>query len=500
MKKMKKIVVLAALIISGCQSSKETEELPFKQLTNLIDQYADNTLEKGNINSLAIAIYKEGQVYHNYYGNIHKDSKDLPSDRSVYEIASITKVFVGSLAAKAVLESKISLDDDIRAYLEGDYPNLEFEETPITIKNLLTHTLGFKNKRPEKLEDVENKISSGYYENRPLDYNINDFLQELNTIELDKKPGTFYRYNSIGPELVAYILEQVYNDSFENILARFLTELDMKNTYLQNSRKEQSEYLVDGYNENGNLAPKAKSPLLGGGGGMLSTLPDLIKFMKFQFESNDPLIKESTKKLFENNDDDKLGYLWDVDVAEKEGFYYMKTGSSNGIQSVVLICPDSKYGLILIANSTSEKAFNDWALLYDKIETDLLMYPKRNLVSLLKDEFITNPNQAITNYNEFVKEDKTYYTVHDNLSDALNNLGYEFLNENETKKAIQIFKLVVSEYPDNSNAYDSLGEAYFVDNDYSNALINYKKSLELNPNNDNAKKIISEINELKHID
>ncbi len=497
---MKRIIVFAALIIIGCQSSKKTEELPFKQLTNSIDQYADNTLEKGNINSLAVAIYKDGQVYHNYYGNIHKDSKGIANDNSVYEIASVTKVFVGSLAAKAVLENKISLDDDIRDYLDGDYPNLKFEETPITIKNLLTHTLGFKNKRPKKLEEVENKISNGYYENRPIDYDISDFLQELNTIELDKKPGTFYRYNSIGPELVAYILEQVYNDSFENILEAFLAELDMKHTYLQNSRKEHSEYLVDGYTEHGKLAPRSKTALLGAGGGMLSTLPDLIKFMKFQFESDNPLIKESTKTLFENNDDDKLGYLWDVDVAEKEGFYYMKTGTSSGIQSVLLICPDTRYGLILIANSTSEKAYNDWALLYDKLETDLIMYPKRNLMSLLKDKFITDPNQAIIDYNKLAKEDQTYYTVHNNLSDALNNLGYEYLSENETKKAIQIFKLLISKYPENSNAYDSLGDAYLMDNDFSNALINYKKSLELNPNNNNAKINISKINELKYRD
>jgi len=75
-------------------------------LTNLIDQYADNTLQKRNINSLAVAIYKDGQVYHNYYGNIHKDSTDSPNDNSVYEIASITKVFAGSLVGRAVLENK----------------------------------------------------------------------------------------------------------------------------------------------------------------------------------------------------------------------------------------------------------------------------------------------------------------------------------------------------------------------------------------------------------
>jgi CubicO group peptidase (beta-lactamase class C family) len=493
---MKRIFALISVIILGCQSSTKTEEPSFKQLTNLIDQYADNTLKKGNINSLAVAVYKDGQVYHNYYGSIHKNYQNLPNDNTLYEIASITKVFVGSLAAKAVLENKIALDNDIRNYLKGDYPNLEYEGTPITIKNLLTHTLGFKNKKPKYLEEIENKISDGYYENRSIEYNINDFLEELKTIELDKKPGTFYNYNSIGPELLAYILEQVYSDSFENVLTTFLDEIDMKDTYLQNSQEQQSKYLMDGYDENGKLAPKSKSALLGGGGGMLSTLPDLMKFMKFQIESNNPLIKESTQKLFENDDDDTLGYLWEVGIAEEEGFYYLKSGTSNGIQSIILICPDTDYGLILIANNTSEKAFYDWANLYSQIESDLIKYPRANLVSLLKEELVTNPEQAIEKYKEFVKEINKYYSNPDDL----NTIGYELLNANKTKKSIQIFKLLVSEFPENFNAYDSLGEAYFVNNDYTNALINYKKSLELNPNNENAKIYISKIKKIKHKD
>ncbi len=150
----------------------------------------------------------------------------------------------------------------------------------------------------------------------------------------------------------------------------------MKNSYLE-GRNTDDKQLINGYDENGKLAVKAKSILLGGGGGMVTTLPDLVKFMKFQLESANPLIKESTKVLFTDREGDKIAYLWDVDYGEKEGFYYKKTGTSNGVQSVILICPDTNYGLILIANNTSEKAFIDWATLYNKIETDLINYPMK---------------------------------------------------------------------------------------------------------------------------
>ncbi|AIM39325.1 beta-lactamase [Sphingobacterium sp. ML3W] len=465
----------------------------FKNLSSIIDQYAEDTLKKGNINSLAIAIYKDGKIYQQYYGETDKNSGNKPDDSTLYEIASISKTFAGSLAAKAVVEKKITLDDDIRKYLAGNYPNLQFENIPITIKDLLTHTLGFKNKTPKKLEKVNKKTNKGYYENRPFNYNMSNLLEELKTVVLDKKPGTFYSYNSVGPELVAYILEQVYHKSYGDILQDFLTEVKMENTYLQDYEKHKKQ-LANSYGEYKKLAPLDKNPLLGGAYGMISNLPDLTKFMQFQLESNNPFIKESTRLLFkEEVDNDDKGYLWDVGFGKKEGFYYGKTGTSNGVQSGVLICPDSHYGLILIMNNNSDAAQKDWTSLYNKIETDLINYPKINLVSLLQKEFMTDFVKAAENYKK-LKKDTSNYTAG---SLQLNNFGYELLSGHQIQKAIEIFELAISEDSKNANLYDSLGEVYFSDKNYKKALVNYKKSLELNPENSNAKKYIAELNNLK---
>lgn len=492
MKKTTIIAIITVLFI-GCKSTKKTEDT-FEQLTKFVDQYANNTLEKGNINALAVAFYKNGKIYHNYYGEESKVSNKKLNDNTLFEIASISKVITGSIVAKAVLDKKISLEDDIRQYLKGEYPNLEFENIPITIKNLLTHTLGFKNKKPKKLEEIESKIGEGFYENKSIEYSKEEFLKELKTVELDKKPGTVYAYNTVGSEILAIILEQIYNDSFENILKNYLDNLNMKNTYLKNLTLEQSSRILAGVNKYGKIAPKDKSALTGAGGGITSTLPDLVKFMKFQLESKDPIIKEATKKLFENDEDDKLGYLWDVDVAEEEGFYFQKTGTSHGTQSVILICPDTNYGLILIANSTTEKAFNNWVNLYNQIEKNLIKYPKINLSAKLKSKFIENKESATKEFKKLQLQKDKYYNT--NLAYTLNNIGYELLTKKRNQEAIEIFELATTKFPENSNLFDSLGEAYFINKDYKNALKNYKKSFELTPSNTNAKVFIEKINKL----
>ncbi|OJJ21852.1 serine hydrolase [marine bacterium AO1-C] len=481
----------------GCQSpereenqnqNEKQESEPFAKLTTFVDRYAQHTLKKGHINSLAVAVYRNGKTYHNYYGEIDPGANNLPNDSTLYEIASISKVFVGSLAAKAALEGKINLDDDIRKYLDGEYPNLTYKGTPVTIKNLLTHTLGFGT--PPKLQEVNKKTKEGYYENRAFDYSMDDLLSDLKNVEVKKKPGTFYDYNNVGPELVTYILTKVYKRPYKELLLEFLAKLDMKNTYLQEYDRYKKR-ISNGYGEDQKKMPLLKNQLSGGAYGILATLPDLVKFMKFQLESKDPFIKESVRSLFKN-DDEQLGYLWDIGFAKKEGFYYLKTGSSLGIQSVILLCPDSNYGMVLVMNNNSEVTMNDWLSLYNKAEYDLIEYPKVNLWSTIEPMFMNKPKEAIKKYLALKKDTATYFAS----PGYLNKVGYDLLSGKQVQKAIEVFKFAVSEAPDNANLYDSLGEAYFIAKDYRKSRESYKKSLELNPKNNHAKKTLLKIDKL----
>ena len=484
---------LILLLFIGCQEPKKPTKTSFEQLTEFIDQYGNDMIKRGNLDAAAVAIYRDGKTYHNYYGELEKGKGNLPTDSTLFEIASISKVFLGSLVAKAVLEKKVRLEDDIRSYLTGSYPNLEFKGTPITIKNLVTHTIGFDT--PPKLEVIFNKMSTGYYETHPMNYTMDNLLQELKTVQLIHKPGTFYDYSSVGCELAAYVLEQAYDKTYKEILQEFFDQLGMTNSYLLDFDKHQDQ-MATSYDENNKLAPLSRNPLLGGSAGIITTLPDLAKFMKFQLESDDPLIKESVKKLFEDENDNVMGYLWqDLGFAEEEGFYYSKSGDSNGVQSILLICPDSNYGQIIIANNQTDAATNDWVSLYYKVEKDLIKYPKLNLKSLLRDEFLEDKERTSKKFLTLNTQDSIYFNT--SLTGALNRVGYDLLyTQKDVNKAIEFFQYAISKEPNNANLYDSLGEAYFVAKDYEKSLQNYKKSLELNPKNTNAERYIQHINTL----
>ncbi|PCJ98841.1 MAG: hypothetical protein COA50_00970 [Flavobacteriaceae bacterium] len=153
--------------------------------------------------SVSIAVYKNGKSISSHFGELTIGKANTPTDSTIYEIASVSKTFLGTLVAQAVLDGVIMLEDDIRKHLREPYPNLEYKGEPIRIKHLLTHKSGFPN-FPIKGDTKSN------------------FFEGLKEIKIKSPPGTDYNYSNTAPELMAYILEQVYNVAYEDFVLNFI--------------------------------------------------------------------------------------------------------------------------------------------------------------------------------------------------------------------------------------------------------------------------------------
>ncbi len=77
---------------------------------------------------------------------------------------------------------------------------------------------------------------------------------------------------------------------------------------------------------------------------------------------------------------------------------------------------------------------------------------------------------------------------------AINQLGYDYLSQDNKLMAIAVFKANVIAYPESVDVYDSLGEAYLENGNRQLAIINYKKALEIDPNYATALRALEEIN------
>jgi CubicO group peptidase (beta-lactamase class C family) len=158
-------------------------------------------------------------------------------------LASITKTFTGTLLAQAAIEKRLSVSDDIRKYLSGEYPNLEFGGRPILVSDLLDHRSGLPFLLPDKPELAPDYKGDA----RPYTVRVNaamqgygraQFFSDLHAVKLTARPGSHYQYSNAGAQLAGYILEKLYGGPFEQIVrTKILTPLRMNATTISQPRR-----------------------------------------------------------------------------------------------------------------------------------------------------------------------------------------------------------------------------------------------------------------------
>jgi tetratricopeptide (TPR) repeat protein len=98
---------------------------------------------------------------------------------------------------------------------------------------------------------------------------------------------------------------------------------------------------------------------------------------------------------------------------------------------------------------------------------------------------------AMSAFKEIQQKDSLDPSIEESV---LNKVGYNYLNQNNFKNAIEIFKINTVLYPKSSNTYDSLGDAYLKIKDTINAIANYNNALSINPENRSSLRMLHTIN------
>ena len=341
----------------GDNSKKEggsTNDILRFDMKGYIKKTATELLKNPSISSVSIGVYSNGNELSEHFGELDKGKGNLPDDTTIYEIASVTKTMTGFLAAKAVLDKTISLEDDIRKYVDGGYPNLAYQNQPIKIKHLLTHTSGL----PAELVGLDKFFKIGNMSGAlsfVRNYKKERFFKDLRNIKIKTIPGTKYLYSSNGTNLLGYILERVYKSSYSELLQEHIFEkAGMKNTKLELTNDDLKR-LSNGYDGQGNLTPRQPRFLLGADGFVKSTVPDLIKYMKFQLDRDNAIAIESRRKI--NRNMAPMGYFWQIEN-EGDKVFFKHAGTAIGTTNWLIIYPEYDTGISIIVSSRFQNSNN----------------------------------------------------------------------------------------------------------------------------------------------
>lgn len=311
---------------------------------------------------LSMAVYNRGTTRFYNYGTTSKSRPSLPTQRTLYEIGSVTKTFTGVLASKAILDGRMTLDGDFRSYLAEPYPNLELDGKPITLRTLTAHTSGMPRDIPDNSDLFQNPDFDTLPDKliaRERDYDRARYLRELHQVKLAATPGTTFNYSNIGMKLVGFGLEQVYGDSYGQLLNRHITApLGMKHTALS-VRPLDRRYLAQGYGATGRPTPYHLANA-GAAGGLYSDTEDMIRYATWHLDESDPLIRQSHTVIAGTLSNYGRGMNWNMaTTSDIEGKVWdrkiWQSGGLYGMSSQVILFPDSREAYVLLANDACFK-------------------------------------------------------------------------------------------------------------------------------------------------
>ncbi len=336
----------------------KTDNAGKSRLDSAVQNAAAIYMSDPNTIGLSIGILQKGRNYCYDYGEVKIASGILPTPDNEYNIGSIAKTFVATILAEAVVQRKVKLDDDIRKYLPGEYPNLEYKGHPIRFVNLSNHTSGLPTSPisiAPALRDSLMKMSDSarvtYISSIYKTFNADSLLIRMHGFSVDTLPGMKYAYNGNAMGILILLLERIYQQPYEKILTQYLqTHLGMYNTSSEFSAPNLNKF-PQGYNGQRHAMPILELSQFITAPSVNSTVHDMLKYIQANLSEKDPAIKLTHHVTFDDGNGTTIGLNWMMgkdDDGSKNIFHLGQT--SAGFTSLAVFYPDEQTGYIIFVN------------------------------------------------------------------------------------------------------------------------------------------------------
>ena len=320
-----------------------------------VASFTDSLVElqiKDKIAGATVSIVKDGEIiYLKGYGLADVEN-EIPVNKKkhLFRIGSISKMFVWTSIMQLVQAGKINLDDDIGDHIDLGIPKTF--ESPITIKDLMTHSPGFEDR-------VIGLFGRNAKSIRPIEEILKDQFPERVF-----PAGIASSYSNHGTGMAQYIVEKVSGMDFNDYVQKYiLSPLEMKNTTFQQPVPGYLEQaLSKGYvfsDDDFQAMDFEYIPMIGVGG-CSSTAEDMAHFMIAHLQKgafNDQQILDSAtatlmqSPAFYNHPKVNPMRYGFMDVSQNGVTIIGHGGDTGWFHSFMTLYPDDKVGVFISYNS-----------------------------------------------------------------------------------------------------------------------------------------------------
>jgi CubicO group peptidase (beta-lactamase class C family) len=273
--------VLCMLFASGLYGEAPT---PLPALQLLKPQFESVLQQHGVVGGGVALISASGRVGTLNHGEASSETHRKVEDSTTYNWASITKTFTAIAILQLRDRGKLSLDDPAVLYV----PELREVHDPfgsidaITIRQLLTHSAGFRN--PTWPWDCDDPRNCDWQPFEPTKWS--QVAAMLPYTHIAFAPGTRWSYSNLGYVFLGQIIERLTGDDFEVYIDKnILKPLGMTESYFDRSPYFLEDHVSASYLRAGaKLTPQPfnfDTGITTSNSGLKAPISDMVKYLRF---------------------------------------------------------------------------------------------------------------------------------------------------------------------------------------------------------------------------
>lgn len=301
--------------------------------------------EKYQVPGVAVVLIENGsQPKYLFYGYADPERTTPIRPDTIFEIASITKVFVTTLLAMEVDKGRMKLTDPASRFIPGLSNNLIKGFKSVRLIDLATHTAALPRMPPPKKGPYSREEVVEYLANWNPEYPI----------------ASKYVYSNLGFGILAYAISGLNHTPFDALLKReILQPLNMMNTDIRVPSFKERQW-AHGYNKKGMKVKPDPVTVLPGGGAMKSTPRDMAQFLSANmgFIGPDPLkkaMKLAHQPQYKVSEKLSLGLGWQI--AKTDNYTLIdKNGGLAGFASYIGFDELNQVGVVVLMTKGKSQA------------------------------------------------------------------------------------------------------------------------------------------------
>lgn len=482
-----------------------------------LDNFFSTINRNGEISG-SILIAENGKIlYQRSFGYADAQNKIPNTASTLFQIASVSKLFTAIAILQLYEKKKLDITNKFIKY----FPDFPYPD--VTIKQILSNTSG--------IPDVGDVFVPIWKLNKDTVFTLQDIIPALKSqkLPLGFQSGENWDYSNTNYSLLALLVEKVSGEKYADYLSKkIFIPTGMRSTFQKTSGTNPYSHpnvaynyawpfissivpaRVDSFAIN-NYKVHYKTWPSEGDANIYTSVSDLVGFDKALYNGRllkqktldmifNPSVRNNGKKIILKGMESEIGVIGDfywgfgnrIDLDTTAGKIVWESGGLPGCSANMIQNLSKHQLLIWLDNKESNSAMDNifGALSIANGKTATVKKSKQQASARYARSLISEGEDAAFAKLIAMASDTTDYSLTEN---TMNDLGYEFFNDQKTDLALQTFRAAVSVFPNSDNLFNSYGEILAKSDKKQAAIIMYKRSLLLNPKNDDSKKALEQL-------